>query len=213
MRRIRVLLRELGVPFDRDTDNWAAADLGKKNPLLRVPALRDGDQVLYDSRLIAAYLYDRHAGAIPAPPPGSGAAPPLQPTLFRPAHRWDDENVLLAVDAAADSAINVFLLERDGVTKDAAPYLRRQAERAFTCLAFVEERYGGRASLGAGALSFTDIALICALDWMRFRERHDLTAHPGLLRVLEAHAERPSLAETHPSRAAPGAGLPPPAPR
>src|SRR5262245_34370265 len=154
VRRIRVLLRELGVPFERDTNNWAAPDMRQKNPLLRVPALRDGGQMLYDSRLIAAYLYDRHAGAIPAPPPG---APPLQPTLFRPAQRWDDENVLLAIDAAADSAINVFLLERDGVTKDAASYLQRQTDRVSTCLAFVEERYGGRTSLGEGALSFTDL--------------------------------------------------------
>ena len=78
-------------------------------------------------------------------------------------------------------------------------------------LSFVEGRYGGRTSLGEGALSFTDLALVCALEWMRFRERHDVAAHPGLLRVLEAHAGRPSLAATHPSLAV--TGLPPAPPR
>jgi glutathione S-transferase len=208
VRRVRVLLRELGVPFTRDTENWAAPGIRQVSPLLRVPALRDEGQVLFDSRLIAAYLYAEHAGRIPAPPAG---LLPLQGTLFRPAQRWADENVLLALDTALDSAINVFLLERDGVTRDAAPYLRRQAERVGTALTFVEESYGGRPGLGEGALSFTDIALVCTLDWMRFRDRHDIAAHPGLLRVLEAHGGRPALAETHPSLAT--TGLPPaPAP-
>lgn len=205
VRRVRVILQELGVPFERDTNNWAAPGIQAVNPMLRVPALRDGDQVLYDSKLIATYLYDRHGGRhggpTPAPPPG---APPLQGTLFRPEHRYDDENVLLAIDAAADSAINVFLLDRDEVS---SPYLQRQRERVGTCLRFVEERYGGRTTLSGDALSFTDLALVCALEWMHFRQRHDITAYPGLCRVVAAHAGRPSLATTHPSLAV--TGLPP----
>ncbi|MCS6915544.1 MAG: glutathione S-transferase N-terminal domain-containing protein [Myxococcales bacterium] len=199
VRRVRVLLRELGVPFERDTDSWASPRLAAVNPLLRVPVLHDTarGQWLLDSRLIAAYLYDHLPGPAPA-----GATPPIQPTLFRPAHRWDDENLLLAIDAATDSAINVFLLERDGVPAASSPYLQRQQERVRSCLLHVEQRYAGRTTLGEGFLSFVDIALCCALDWLRFRRRYPVEDHPGLMHVLQAHASRPSLAETHPERAA-----------
>ena len=88
------------------------------------------------------------------------------------------------------------------MTKEAAPYLRRQEERAHRSLAYVETAYGGYPTLAEGRLSYVDIALCCSLDWMRFRKRYDITQHPGLLRVLEALAERPALAESHPSRAA-----------
>ena len=41
VRRIRVLLAELGLPFVRDSRSWtvADADVLKLNPCLRVPAL------------------------------------------------------------------------------------------------------------------------------------------------------------------------------
>lgn len=204
VRRVRVLLTELGLPFERDANGWSNPSEAflRINPLLRVPALEDDGEVLLDSKQIATYLYDRH-GAARAP---RDLAPPLQPTLFRPARRYQDENLLLAIDAATDSLINVFLLELDGVPASSAAYLRRQGARAASCLAFVEDAYAGRETLG-DALSFVDIALTCALDWMAFRKRYDVTAHPGLARVLAAHRERESFAATHPSRAA-SAALP-----
>lgn len=208
VRRVRVLLRELGLPFERDTASWGnpSEELRRINPLMRVPALHDPDrdgQALLDSRLIATYLYDQYGPGVAAAAAAAAApSPPIQPTLFRPAARYQDENLLLAIDAATDSLINVFLLELDGVPRDAAPYLRRQQERAGRCLAFVAERYAGRTTLAEGAFAFVDIALCCALDWMRFRARYDIAAHPALLRVLDAHKDRPALAETHPSRAA-----------
>lgn len=211
VRRVRVLLQELGLPFVRDPASWGAPSeaLRQINPMMRVPALLDSDYgegglALLDSRLIATYLYDQYGdqhgqhGAAEIGP----AAPLLQRTLFRPESRYQDENLLLAIDAATDSLINVFLLELDGVTKEAAPYLRRQEERAHRSLAYVETAYGGYPTLAEGRLSYVDIALCCSLDWMRFRKRYDITQHPGLLRVLEALAERPALAESHPSRAA-----------
>ena len=57
-------------------------------------------------------------------------------------------------------------------------------------------------------LSFTDITLCCALDWLTFRKRYDVAQHGNLVRFLAAHGDRPSLRSTHPSLAAPA-----PAPR
>jgi glutathione S-transferase len=224
VRRTRVLLAELGVPFERDPQGWvnASEEMLRHNPLMRVPVLLDppsaslpaqpdrGDQLLIDSKLIAVYLYDRAVASPPPPPPGR---PPIQPTLWRAAHRYDDENVVLAIDGATDSAINVFLLEREGVDKAAVPYLQRQEQRIARCLAWLEGVYAGRTTLGEGALAFADVAIVCALDWMAFRRRYDVTRHPGLCRVMEAHRDRPSFAGTHPSLAVGEALAPPLAPR
>jgi glutathione S-transferase len=202
VRRVRVLLAELGVPFERDVHGWqdAVEEMLRRNPLMRVPVLVDearGDQMLVDSKLMAAYLYE-HSAAAPAAPAGHV---PLQPTLFREGRRYDDENVLLVVDGALDSAINVFLMERDGVLPAASSYLERQQHRVERCLIWLERAYDGRTTLGDGVVSFTDLSVVCALDWMTFRKRYDVTRHPALCGVAERHRDRPSLAATHPSQA------------
>jgi glutathione S-transferase len=206
VRRARVLLAEKGVAFERDDAGWVApsADFSRLNPLMRVPALLDGGQALLDSRLIAVYLYERY----PEPPPLAPAGhAPLQATLWAPASRYDDENVLYAIESALDSAINVFLLEQDGVALAASPYLQRQTRRLASCLGYVDGLLAGKTTLNEGVFSFSDVTLACALDWLVFRKRYDVAQHVNLARYREAHEPRPSLRATHPSLAAPG---PPP---
>jgi glutathione S-transferase len=217
VRRVRVLLAEKGVPFDRDPNGWmnASEEMLRLNPLMKVPVLLDegagpggGDQAVLDSKLIAGYIYDRVVDRFPGPPPAAGL--PLQATLWRPGHRYDDENVVLAIDGATDSAINIFLLEQDGVRPAASSYLQRQERRVASSLTWLDGLYAGRTTLGDGALAFADIALMCALDWMAFRKRYEVSRHQNLCRVVEAHRERPSLASTHPSLASATGGMPSP---
>ncbi len=207
VRRARVLLLEKGIPFERDPAGWVSPsdEFARLNPLMRVPALLDHGQAVLDSGLIAAYLYERFPGPPPAPPAGH---PPLQATLWSADHRYDDENVLLAVEGALDSAINVFLMEQDGILPAASAYLRRQTQRIARCLAFVDGLLADRTTLREGVLSFTDITLCAALDWLIFRKRYDVAQHGNLVRFLRTHQDRPSLAGTHPTLAVPA-----PAPR
>lgn len=209
VRRIRVLLAEKGLPFERDTDGWsvATAEVLRINPMLRVPAMADIDpsrhagqaQYLLDSKIIAAYLYDRYPQAPPPPPPG---AMPLQSTMYHLKHRYDDENALFCIDAATDSAINVFLLELDGISRDRSPYLQRQMERIGSCLSWLDALLASRPTLHEGSFSYFDIAMVCALEWMLFRQRYPVLDHPHLAQFLERHANRPTLAATHPRHAA-----------
>ncbi len=206
VRRIRVLLAEKAIPFERDPAGWVAPsdEFTRLSPVMRVPAILHEGQVVLDSRLIASFLYDRFPGAPPEPPSGHL---PLQATLWSPGARYDDENVLLAIDAAIDSAINVFLLEQDGVPVASSAYLRRQVRRVASCLAFVDGLLASSVTLHPEVFSFTDITLACALDWLTFRGRHDVAQHANLARFMKAHEGRPSLAETHPRLALPA---PPP---
>lgn len=206
VRRVRVLLSELAVPFERDTMSWVAPteEFQRLNPIQRVPALLDEGQAILDSKLIAAYVYDRPATAVPAPPPGHA---PIQATLWHPAHRYADENFVLTLDAAVDSAINVFLLEQDGILPAAAPYLQRQVRRIGTCLEWLDQQLRDRDTLHDGVFSFADVSLMCALEWLTFRKRHDVSQHEHLHRFVSRHQARPALAATHPRHAAPS---PPP---
>jgi glutathione S-transferase len=206
VRRVRVLLAEKGLPFERDSDSWTKPDaqVMRINPMLRVPVLTDGEQTLLDSKLIAAYVYERHPE--PPPPPPAGHLP-LQATLWHREHRWEDENTLLALDAGLDSAINVFVLELDGIRAEQSAYLGRQHERLRNCLTYIENKLAGKTCFHAGVFSALDIALVCALDWLKFRNRYPISEHAGLVAFLAAHHSRPSLAQTHPDKA-PKAALP-----
>ncbi|WP_430391728.1 glutathione S-transferase family protein [Dyella sp. 20L07] len=65
-----VLLSELGIPFEEQLvafgqgSNWET--FRHFSPTGRVPCLRDGDTVVWDSLAIAEYLAERHAGVWPS---------------------------------------------------------------------------------------------------------------------------------------------------
>lgn len=74
--RIAFLLEELGVPWEKVTLDFAqrehkAPDYLAINPNGVVPALKDGDTVLFESVAIALHLADRFAEKRLAPPPDS----------------------------------------------------------------------------------------------------------------------------------------------
>jgi glutathione S-transferase len=74
--KVRVALYEKGIDFERRAMRTAAERdaLRALNPRDEVPALRDGDTVVYDSTVICEYLEER----FPAPPlmPADRAARP-----------------------------------------------------------------------------------------------------------------------------------------
>lgn len=199
VRRVRALLHEIDAPYDRDTAGWMEPSEGllKANPVAKVPALEVTENgkplVLLDSKTIADWLLVRHGAK-----PGKPASPPFQGTLHHPAHHYEDENVLTVSDAALDSAIQIFLFERDKITKETAPYLKRQHERVGKCLAWLDARYEGRTTLHDGTFGYIDLGLYCGLDWFEFRKRVDFSSYRNLVAFKAAHAKRASFAATDP---------------
>jgi len=100
----------------------------------------------------------------------------------------------------------VLYLGRDAVAPDASAYLRKQQDRAAKSLAWLDARVdpqdglvtGLRARPRLGPLGLVEIALVTALDWMRFRQTYPIERHPNLTRMLAIHAERPSFRATIP---------------
>jgi len=199
VRRVRALLLELGVPFERDVADWLkpSADFLKASPIGRLPALvvreNGADLTLFDSKTIAGYLLAEHA-----PKAASADELPLQASLFSTTHRFADENVLTAIDTALDSAIALFIFERDGIERESAPYLLRQAARIDNCLAWLDTAYAGRTTLHDGTFGFVDLGLACCLDWLAFRKAKDFSDHSNLAAFYERNKSRASLVATDP---------------
>ncbi|MEO8878420.1 MAG: hypothetical protein ABI461_22710, partial [Polyangiaceae bacterium] len=178
----------------------------------RLPALvvqeNGADLTLFDSKTIAEYVLTHHrtnsknaasSGAITK----KEKFRPFQVTLFADGRRYEDENILTTMDAALDSAIQIFIFERDGIKRESAPYLLRQDARIDKCLAWLDAVYAGRTSLHDGLFGFVDLSLMCCLDWLAFRNAHDLGRHANLTAFYEKNRPRPSLVATDPRAAAP----------
>ena len=197
VRRVRVVLAELRIPFERDTHGWQdpAAELVAASPIQRVPMLDLGPGApvrhVFESRVIAALL-----DSLPHRAPGGD--PPFQDALLDPSLALLDQNVVSVTDAAQDSLVNVYLLEGDGVRPEHASYLQRQLSRARECLDWLEGTYRGKRTLAPGRLAYADVAVMSLLGWIRFRKRLDLAPWSELLALEAAHAERPSMASTRP---------------
>ena len=198
VRRIRVLLAELRLPFERDTRDWRspAPELVAASPIRRLPMLDLGPGAavrhLFDSWAIAALLYT-------FPHAADEGEPPFQEKLLDPSLGLLDQNVLSVADAAQGSLVNVFLLEGDGIRPEQSPTLQRENARARSCLDWLERTYGGKRTLAPGRLAYVDVAVMTLLGWIRFRKRLDLAPWPQLLALEAAHAARPSMASTQPA--------------
>jgi glutathione S-transferase len=185
VRRVRVVADEVGCPVERvDTATEAGmAALREVTPIRKVPvAVLDG-RTLFDSRVIIDWLTTTR---------GFG-------TLAPPVDRWREANLVNAIDAAIDSAIQLFYLRRDGVPADGSIFAQRQLDRVdaiFTWLA--GELAADGKSFGAGGFSLAELSLICGLDWMDFRKAYPTERAPRLVALRAAWAERPSLVASRP---------------
>lgn len=176
VRHIRIVLAQTGLDFEFVETDYAAS--AEQSPAARVPFLRDGDRLLTDSLSILRYLREQ-------------TGQPFFPGL-------DEFDRFLLVNAALDSTVNVFLLERDGITQEQAPYLDRQQRRIRQCLQALEEAVVRSAPEASDDFA---IRLGCYLSWALFRERFDLAEFPALAEFQRQFEADPTVAATHPSKA------------
>jgi len=179
VRRVRVVAEEVGEPIELvDTAPEAGqAELRAISPIRKVPVATFGNLTLFDSRAIIDRLFMTH---------GHGGLTP-------PRNRWQEQNLLNAIDGALDAVIQLFYLRRDGVAIDGTPYATRQLERADAIFAWLATQHLSTIQLG-----LAEISLVCTLDWMEFRKAYPTERASGLAEVRAAWSDRPSLAATRP---------------
>lgn len=176
VRRIRILLDDESYEFvNLDIYGEGRDELRRNNPALKIPMLIDGDQEVYDSRVIARYI---------------SAKQNLKPLT------WDQENQLTLIDAANDSCVTLLLSKRSGLDiEQDAMFYNLQRERIMTTLrtlaAMVDEGH-------FSAWSYPAICLYCLVDWLDFRELVDFRGIESLLSFRDRYKDTPVVVQTDP---------------
>lgn len=175
VRHCRIALTETGQDYELiETDYEQSARLA---PARRVPFLKAGDRTLNDSLSILKFVRESV---------GQSFLPDL-----------DDCDLFALSNTALDTAINLFLLEKDGLTPEHSDYLRRQAGRVQGIMDALDLRTAVRPRESCD-FSDGELRLGCFLDWALFRKRITLSEHPQLSAFLQNMKTYPAFAATAP---------------
>jgi glutathione S-transferase len=191
-RRVRVVLLEKGLEFESDILDAVrpVEDIRPHNPALQVPVLYDAGRRLFGSSLIIQYLFETY----PQAETKVGEAP-LSPSITRPDRHWDDMLILTAIEALADSLVNVRLMA--GADTEKIPYLERQVVRVRSCLDWLEPQATPE-GFWPGVFSVMDINLVCPLLFGEKRGVFDFRSGPwpNIIAMAERCRGRASLLAT-----------------
>jgi glutathione S-transferase len=179
VRRVRVVAIEIDEPIElvNTAPDEGQAKLREVSPIRKVPvAIVDGGRTIYDSRAIIDWMTMTR---------GWG-------TVARPRDKWNELNLVNAIDGALESIISLFYLRRDGVAIDGTPFATRQIERAEAIFAWVGPQ------LRTDTFGVPEISMCAALDWMDFRRSYDTQRATAVAHIRAAWAERPSMIATRP---------------
>ena len=176
-RRLRIWLANVEHEFI-NLQIFAGDDrklLAKHNPTLKIPMLVDGNNTVFDSRVIYRYLTEKFDYPNPS---------------------WEQENHLTLIDAANDSLVNLLMLQRSEIdTNEDKLYFNIQRERVDATLQHLSEL----AEKGHfSSWNYPSICLYCLLDWVQFRAVHDLSNFSVLLSFLEENRQRIEVTATDP---------------
>ena len=189
-RKVRVLARETGLAARIEevpavvSPVKANADVGRANPLMKVPTLvLDDGSTLFDSPVICEYLDSLHAGRKLFPVAGEA--------------RW----TALKLQAVGDGILEAAVLVRYETAlrpKELqwADWIRGQREKWHAGLDLLERSVGAF----AGELTIGSVTAGCALGYLDFRYGDDdwRGSRPALARWYEGFSGRESMRATAP---------------
>ena len=186
VRKVAVTIHELGLDDKVErvmTAPWdAATDLGRTNPLGKVPALiADDGTVLYDSPVICEYL-DSLVGSRLVPPGGPD--------------RWTALRRQALADGLIDAAVSCVLEGRRPAERRSTEWVTRQRAAIARSLDALE----AEAADLANDLTIGHVAIACALGYLDFRLVGDdwRMGRPKLAAWFDGFAKRPSMTTTVP---------------
>lgn len=187
VRKVMAVAHETGLEGKIEripTNVWSPdTDIGKDNPLGKVPALiTDDGEVLYDSPVICEYLDSLSGRAKLFPAPGAA--------------RWKALKLQALADGVLDAAILRRVETQRPIELQSKTWLERQATVVKRGLDTLEREAGG----WSDAVTIGQIAAGCACGWLDFRFGHEdwRPSRPKLAAWYERFAKRPSMRATVP---------------
>jgi len=182
-RACRMLMHAHQIPFQFRILNFvdepqAAVALAQESPINKVPILIvEGSQRIFDSRVIAQYLTDKHG-------------------LRR--FSLDEENILSAIYSCLDVSVSLFLMRANGYDIQASNhYLQRQRERIPRNLAFIEPWIHTLSPDNSFDWNYASMCLLSFLYWADVRARTiRLEELPSFQNFMEKFAHAPGVKET-----------------
>lgn len=153
--------------------------LAQKNPTMKIPMLEDlrfePQRIIFDSRVIFRYLSEQFS---------------------YPAISWEQENQLTLIDAVNDSLVQMFLLAKSDIPADTDKlFFKLQKERVNGVLAQLNDEVGQGQF---GNWNYPAICLFCLIDWIEFRNLHNLKGLSALLEFHQEHKQRIEATATDP---------------
>ena len=178
VRKVRLLLHE-DISLTFKAVNYFEEEgnkyLRSVNPFNQLPMLLDGDQPIYDSRVIFNYIAKKKN---------------LKPLSI------DEENILSAIDTTLASAVNLFSLKKGGVDIEAGTnyFIERQKERLPSLLNLLSP--WAKKQDPKKDWNYLTMSLFSLLYWLDFREMYNIKKHQDLVDFLERFKNCPGVAET-----------------
>lgn len=182
--KVRAVLYEKGIEFTKMEIHREdqRETLMRLNPRGEVPALVDGDTVLFDSKVICAYLEERH------PDPALCPADLALRARCRGLELKSDTDIDASVVALA-----TLKLFRPDLPKEVPGALSAAEEILLRHYAFLDRELAGGDWFLASGFSLVDIALAPHLRSAAFMGLAPGPEHPALGAWLERVSERPSI--------------------
>ena len=192
VRKVRVVMAEKRLDYQFVLEDvWAdSTGIGGFNPLGKVPCLvMEGGEAVFDSRVIVEYLDTLSPVGKLIPPSGRERAE---------VKTWEAlaDGVM---DAGMAARMEAIWTGRTAGERSQA-WVDRQLAKIDTGLKAMDKGLGDKAFCSGNSLSLSDIAVVCALDWLAFRFpqiawRAD---HPNLAKLVDKLSQRPSFLDTQP---------------
>jgi glutathione S-transferase len=181
VRRLRIWLANTDHEFInlKIFDEQDRQILAAKNPTMKIPMLEDGEgqavQTIFDSRIIYRYLTDK---------------------FDDPLLSWQQENQLTLIDSANDSLVQMFILSNSDVQPDEDKlFFKLQKERVNAVLVQLNEMV---ANQQFASWNYPAVCLYCLIDWIEFRNLHNMQGLTDLLAFHDDNAQRIEVTATDP---------------
>lgn len=172
VRHCRIALMETNIPFEFVIADYAMT--AERSPTKKMPFLETQSDLLSDSTSILHWIRNEaNAG--------------FNQTV-------GETELYTLANTVLDTAINLYLLEKEGFTPGNIPYLSRQQNRIESSLKALENL------TPSSSETFNDAhwRLACLLDWATYRNRFQINSYQNLTNFHQTALANPHFQQTAP---------------